>query len=370
MISHEKILLTARKSKIQIWDCFSGTSLQMAKLPQSLKNHELNALLLLSIEKPTELCRFLGISFLKLEKIINNPEYHHFEIPKKKGGTRIIESPSNNLKKIQKRLNYFFQAYYLWIKPKEIYGFVINPHYLGTYCNIAANAQNHICKKNVLNIDLKDFFPNISANRIYELFTSAKFAYNDQISKALSLLTTYNGKLPTGAPTSPVISNFICMQLDAELLNLSASHHLSYSRYADDITFSTNEQISQNLVSDIRNIIQKNNFTLNDKKIRLKSSGQKQTVTGITVNKKINVDRKLLKKIRAMLHDLTHNGLDSASKNHFQIKSKTTSQLHSRFISRLGGYIDFVGQVRGKSDTVYLRFKNEFDIFLENNRLI
>jgi RNA-directed DNA polymerase len=128
---------------------------------QELQKHKLNAMFLLSLETPAELCRFFNTSIHQLEEIINKPEYQHYTIPKKSGGERHIFAPENKLKQIQKRLNYYLQAYYLWIKPSEVHGFVINPHYLGAYCNIAANAAVHKGRKYILTIDLKDFFPTI-----------------------------------------------------------------------------------------------------------------------------------------------------------------------------------------------------------------
>jgi len=175
------------------------------------------------------------------------------------------------------------------------------------------------------------------------------------------LLTTYQGKLPTGSPASPVISNFICHQLDSDLKNFSYDNSLAFTRYADDLTFSSNNPISNDNVLDIINLIEKNNFRINEKKLRLQTSNRKQTVTGITVNQKINVDRKLLKKIRAMLHDLIANGIDIAAQKHFNIEGRIEEKLKSKFINRLNGYINFVGQVRGKQDDFYRRLKEKFD---------
>ena len=327
---------------------------------QQYQKHKFNAMALLSVESPLELCRLLNASIYQLEEIINNPVYQHHVINKKRGGKRHIFAPERLLKKTQKRLNYFLQAYYLWIKPNEVHGFVINPHYLGSHCNIAANAHVHTGKKHVVNIDLKDFFPNISAKRIKNLFSSSLFNYNEQISRALTLLTTYESKLPTGAPTSPVLSNFVCRSLDADLRTFCETNGLYYTRYADDLTFSSDTIISYDTILDIILLIKKNGFEINVKKLRVQLPNRRQTVTGLTVNEKVNIDRKLLKKIRAMLHDLTTNGIKAATKRHFNLKNAIAdSTQQQRFISRLEGYINFVGQVRGKNDAVYLKFKSQ-----------
>ena len=355
----EDIAAFARSEKSNIWKFQHGMSHLIGASFQNFKKHEFNALLLLTLEKPSELCKLLRTNFIVLEETINYPIYKLYTIEKKKGGTREIFAPGNRLKLYQKTLNYYLQAYYLWIKPEEVHGFVINPNYLGTQCNIVENAKVHINKKYVLNIDLKDFFPNIKAYRVKELFTSPLFKFNEPLATALTLLTTLQGKLPIGAPTSPVISNFICHQLDKDLKEFCVTDNLAYTRYADDLTFSSDLEITTDTILDIINLINKNDFQINEKKLRLKTSGRRQIVTGLTVNEKVNVDRKLLKKIRAMLHDFITNGLHHATKKHFKLKEGFRIEYLTRFMNRLEGYINFVGQVRGKNDALYRKFKSQ-----------
>lgn len=321
---------------------------------------------MLTVETHSELCRFLKTDFFQLEEVIIHPTYRNYTIRKKRGGERKIFAPEKKLKSIQKRLNYFLQAYYLWMKPDAVHGFIINPHYLGTHCNIVENAKVHIGKKQVLNIDLKDFFPSISAKQVKEVFTSEYFNFHDSLATALTLLTTYEGRLPIGAPTSPVISNFICLKLDSDLKEFCNANSLSFSRYADDLTFSSETLISNDTVLDIINLIKKNNFQINEKKLRLKSSNRKQTVTGLTVNEKVNVDRKLLKQIRAMLNDMTTNGIDTATQRHFNLSGAVEAKHKTKFIQRLEGYINFIGQMRGKNDRLYYKQKFLFESFFEN----
>ena len=359
-----EILTISQAHKSRITAYFYGGSYYLGKALAPLKKHELNTLRLLTIDNPTDLCRFLKTPFLQLEELINNPIYRDYKIKKKKGGERHIFAPEKHLKTIQKRLNYFLQAYYLCVKPQEVHGFVVNPHYLGTHCNIVENAKVHTGKKVVLNIDLKDFFPSITAKQVKDIFTSDYFNFNEHLANALTLLTTYQGRLPIGAPTSPVLSNFICHQLDSALKTFCKEHHLTFTRYADDLTFSSDNEISTDIIHDIIHLIKQNNFEINEKKLRLKTSNRKQTVTGLTVNEKVNVDRKLLKKIRAMLHDLSTNGIDMATQRHFCIKGDIDTKSKALFIDRLSGYINFVGQVRGKRDSLYIKLKTAFDSVL------
>ena len=287
--------------------------------------------------------------------------YHCYSIPKKRGGTREIVAPDQELKRIQKRLNYYLQACYLCIRPTPVHGFVINAGSRNSPCNIVANATAHVGKKYLLNLDLKEFFPRITARSILDLFRSVLFGFNNQISTALTLLTTFQGRLPTGAPTSPVLSNFICHGLDHELINFCESNNLNYSRYADDLTFSSNDPINPSITDELKTLVERHGFEVNQKKTRLTTSYRKQTVTGITVNEKVNVDRKLLKKTRSMLYDLSLNGAEAAARRHFNIQSEVTPEHTSTFISRLTGYINFTGQVRGLDDNMYLKFNEQLN---------
>ncbi len=363
MLITEKILsfTKANRSKIRNYHYRKSNSYPLAKALENFQKHELNAMFLLTIETPVELCKFFTTPILQLEELMNNPTYKNYTIRKKKGGKRQIFAPQKKLKEIQKHLNYFLQAYYLMIKPDEVHGFVVNPHYLGTHCNILENAKMHIGKKYVLNIDLKDFFPSILSMRVKQIFASKYFGFNEQIATALTLLTTYEGKLPIGSPASPVISNFVCIQLDNDLKKFADMNELVYTRYADDLTFSSDTKISNDTILNIINLIKNNNFEINEKKLRLKTANRKQTVTGLTVNKKVNVDRKLLKKIRAMLHDFTVNGIDKATQKHFNLQGNVDAQYKAKFIDRLKGYINFVGQVRGTDDLLYIKQKSAFD---------
>ena len=325
------------------------------------KRYTFNALHLLSLENETQLCRMLDISLDALSELIHNPVYQTFEIPKKKGGKRTIDAPEDVLKDIQRKLNYFLNAYYLMIKPEAVFGFVIQPHELGKICAIAENAKPHVGKRQVLNIDIKDFFPSIKAKQIKSLFQSDLFQFDEHLASLLALLTTYKGKLPIGAPSSPAIANFICYQLDKELQEFCKENDLSFSRYADDLTFSSDTKIHSDTILDIVSMINKHHFSINEKKFRIQSANKKQTVTGLVVNAKVNIDRKFIRKLRAIMHDIRLNGVKIAAQHHFNFKQEPDEKLLAYFIHRLEGLINFVGQVRGKHDMMYARFKNEFD---------
>lgn len=305
---------------------------------------------------------FLKVGGRELEYQINKPIYYSFEIPKKKGGTRKIQSPNADLISIQKKLNYYLQAVYLLVKPKEVHGFVIKPKDFELTHSIVTNASAHTNKKHLLNIDLKDFFPSISAKRVRHVLVKEVGLNDSQIADAIALLCTYQKALPTGAPTSPVLANFACLPMDKELASYCRLCDITFTRYADDLSFSSNDYFTSDIIKCVRTIIEKHQFTINEKKFRLLSSKSKQVVTGITVNKKVNVDRTYIRNLRATLHHIRTCGIAEASNKHYTAEN-SDFLLQAKLLHKLKGQIDFVGQVRGKEDVFYLRLLDSIKSF-------
>jgi RNA-directed DNA polymerase len=156
--------------------------------------------------------------------------YKSFQIPKKSGTTRQITAPSSSLKIIQRKLNQVLQAVY---RPKSCnHGFVRQK-------NILTNAREHVRRRVVLNIDLEDFFPSINFGRVRGMFISPPYKLNPSVATVLAQIYCFSNELPQGAPTSPIVSNMICAKIDDQLRALARKHRCLYTRYADDMTFST-----------------------------------------------------------------------------------------------------------------------------------
>jgi RNA-directed DNA polymerase len=308
-----------------------------------------------------DVVQFLSIRVNELDQLLINPPYYTFETPKKRGGVRTITAPEDALKKVQQLILKQVEEFYH--KPSSVYGFVAMDESEGYACPIVANAANHVNKHYVLTVDLNHFFESIKTMDVFQLFSNEPFYFPEKIALILTRLTTYKGCLPTGAPTSPMLSNLIFRDIDQKLEELAENERCTYSRYADDLTFSSNEPFSEEFLTQIQSCIQP--FTLNTKKTRIKKQSQQQKVTGILVNEKVNIDRKWIKQLRAMLHDLKINGVRKASFNHF----KKANQ-ESFFIHRLRGNIAFLGQVRGICDKEYNKYQFEFDQLVIKNRVI
>lgn len=246
--------------------------------------------------------------------------YESFEIPKKNGGARTIKAPKSQLKNLQKKLSVLLQE--IFVPHSCAHGFIEKK-------SIVTNSRSHARKKFVFNIDLNDFFSTITFPRIYGLLISKPYSLSSEVASVVAHLCTVDGCLPQGAPTSPVLSNMICRSLDRQLRKLARLNRADYSRYADDITFSfyaPENYVSDSIVAfrigagnyfsgvgDVLNkIISRNKFSINESKTRLQDRFERQLVTGLVVNKKINVPRTFVRKTCAMIHSIENFGLTSA----------------------------------------------------------
>jgi len=221
--------------------------------------------------------------------------YSSFTIKKASGKTREIRAPEFPLKYIQ----------------RQIYDNILAPVKLHPACHgfckgrsTITNAYAHTAKEVVINIDLQDFFPSISAGRVYGIFKS--LGYDTAECGLLTRITTLDGVLPQGAPTSPALANLTCRRLDSRLSGLAKRTEASYSRYADDITFSGNGNIIS-LLPLIRRIIEGEGFNIAEEKKRITRQGNRQEVTGLTVNEEVSIPRKRRRLLRAAMHNLKND---------------------------------------------------------------
>ncbi|WP_418417337.1 retron Ec67 family RNA-directed DNA polymerase/endonuclease [Blautia sp.] len=267
------------------------------------------------------LAAFLGIEYKELTYVLYSRRvenlYQSFEIPKKNGEIRCINAPQEPLKHVQrllaKRLMAVQEENYL--KSNAIvHGFTRKR-------GIITNGKSHRNKRFVLNIDLEDFFDSFHFGRVKGYFQKNQFfMLPEEVAACIANIACYNGKLPQGAPSSPVITNLICAILDRRLAAIAKKFRLTYTRYADDLTFSTNSKVflekKDELLSEIYAVIEKSGFKVNHYKTRISYRDSRQEVTGLVVNNKISVKREYYKKTRSMLDHLyrgipvEHNGVE------------------------------------------------------------
>lgn len=262
--------------------------------------------------------------------------YTTFTIPKKGGQERIINAPDNQLKDIQTRLASSLSKHQIKVRKENNISLKLS-HGFEKERSIITNAKMHRNKRYVLNIDLENFFDCFHFGRVRGYFEkNTNYLLSREIATKIAQLTCYKGCLPQGAPTSPIITNMICQIFDMQVLKVAKKYKLIYTRYADDLTFSTNEKSfpdnRASFIADLEEVVISAGFVINKNKTRLQYGDSQQKVTGLIVNKKLNVDRDYYKKTCAMADKLYKTG-------EFNIQNKKGE------ISQLEGRFAFINQV-------------------------
>ncbi len=295
--------------------------------------------------------------------------YAIFSIPKRRGGMRTISAPSNKLKIVQQKLNHIFRLAYQ--TKAVVHGFALNK-------SIVTNAACHSKRLFVLNVDLKDFFDAVNFGRVRGMLMARPYSVGPAAAAVIAQLCTFHGKLPQGAPTSPILTNMICGRLDSQIKKLATTYRCIYMRYADDITISTSlrsfpqalaklervgTKAGATVGEELLKVIRSNGFDVNPDKVRLQLFRERQEVTGLITNEFPNVLRSYIRQLRGLLHAWRTFGVDAAA-NHFFARHYSKGQpgdAHKlRRIAR--GRIEFVGQVRGKDDPIYRKLLLEFGV--------
>lgn len=249
-------------------------------------------------------------------------KYTAFDIPKRNGTPRAILAPTPKLKLLQRRLANFL---YLALADIDKTGAPRRQlsHGFAKHLSIVTNAAVHKRRRYVLNLDLKDFFPSINFGRVRGMFIKDKrFALDPKIATLIAQIACHDHVLPQGSPCSPVISNIVGHLLDIRLVRFAKAHKCTYSRYADDITFSTNAKAFPTdaaapvassehdwaLGAALLNEIAKAGFAVNPTKTRMQYRGSRQVTTGLLVNEKPNIRPEYYRTVRAMCCSLFGKG--------------------------------------------------------------
>ena len=259
-----------------------------------------------------------------LKKMVTSSRsfYKTFFIPKRKGGQRKIDAPYPVLLHAQR-----------WIYNQILNKIDVNDHAMGFIKSksIVNNACVHLGNRCLLLLDIQDFFPSIKWYKVYSIFH--KLGYPQNISQYLTSLCCFNGCLPQGAVTSPSLSNIISKRLDARLSALANSFEISYSRYADDITFS-GKFISPKFYKIIQTIIEEEGFKLNKEKTRFIYGQHQKIVTGISISSgKPTIPKAAKRQVRQHIYYIRKYGLQSHMNN---IQSRDPI-----YLERLLGYLCF-----------------------------
>ena len=246
--------------------------------------------------------------------------YKTYVIPKKSGGKRTICQPSKKLKGLQS-----------WILVNILNKIQVSPSCKGFRKGSSTldNAVPHIGANTILNLDLKDFFPTVTTKQIYNLFKT--IGYNKLIATIFTNICTYKNMLPQGSPCSPMLANLTAWTLDLRIQGYVGKRGISYTRYADDLSFSgLNPSKVVKIIPMIKNIIGEENFVVNHKKTRMASSARAKIVTGLIVNDdSVGIGKQKYKKLRAKIHHLT----------------LPLEQTNEKLLYHVGGWLSYLNSV-------------------------
>ncbi|MDY5858219.1 MAG: reverse transcriptase family protein [Porphyromonas sp.] len=306
--------------------------------------------------------------------------YHSFEIPKKSGGVRRISAPA--------RTKYRVLLYYVNQLLKSIYK--PNDYAMGFVAgrSIVSNAAQHLGQNYVYNIDLKDFFPSITESRIRQRLRSAPYELSELAACLISGLATMSQSsrdvdtdkqvvryvLPQGSPISPILTNIVCERLDRRLAGLAKRFGLRYSRYADDITFSSSHNVYHtggDFDLELRRIIANQGFAINEGKVRLQKRGARQEVTGLRVGERVNVSKDYIRSLRSILYIWERYGYADASdkfRKAYMLEKAGQIKGEPSMEAVLGGKLQFLRMVRGAEDKVYCRLAETYQRLLAELR--
>lgn len=308
-----------------------------------------------------------GLSYI-LFVIDDDNKYTKFEIPKRSGGMREINAPVDELRRLQRTLARVLESCRNDVDEKRG---VVNTlsHGFRPGHSILTNATRHRRSRYVFNIDLSDFFGTINFGRVLGFFhKNENFKLDPKVARLIAQIACHreilpDGEkrtfLPQGSPSSPVISNLIAHILDIRMVQLAARIGCHYTRYADDLTFSSNRAIfpsaiaqrvngtmqweaSRNLIREIRRC----GFELNASKTRMQYKDFRQDVTSVIVNTKLNVRAEYARKARAMVHSLITTGEFWIFWKERDEKGQWVEKKEKGIDTKLRGVLSYIDSVR------------------------
>ena len=245
----------------------------------------------------------LGVEVNRLEEILNNVSGHYqeFWMRKRSGGYRMISAPDKDLQAIQSTI-------YSRILSSVT---IVHPAAVGFRCgrSVVDNAAPHLGKRYVLKMDIHDFFGSIRSPRVRQTFK--KIGYPENVSKVLGALCCLHRHLPQGAPTSPALSNIVGYEMDRKLAALAAEYGLTYTRYADDLTFSGDVFPKEQIILQVKRIIRDEKFEPNHKKTHFMNQSSRKIITGVSVASgvKLTIPKSKKREIRKNVYFILTKGL-------------------------------------------------------------
>ncbi|MEO1627773.1 MAG: reverse transcriptase family protein [Bacteroidota bacterium] len=293
--------------------------------------------------------RVLGINANLVRLLTLHPPYHTFEMRKKNGSFRTIEAPNHQLKSLQRQFNRLLQCVYYLLQPAASHGYIMRVKGRRNNKNILENARRHLGAGYLLNVDFQSFFHQVSRQRIQELLQGPPFQFAPKAAVTLARLFTHKQRLPMGAPTSPVLSNLISIPLDHQLDKWAQQHSLVYTRFVDDLTFSSRSApITTEQLAAIQEMCTQQQLRLNEEKTHFYGPDDIKKVTGLVLNDTVDIDPTFYRELQ---EDLLR--LRRLTEVHLIVNKHRQDEVVQTFKKEVEGQINFIGMIEGFDSSIF-----------------
>lgn len=305
----------------------------------------------------TTFAKNFGIKKSELYLAYQNPSYSLIEIPKKNGDLRKVYAPAPTLKKVQRciadKLNNFYQP----LTPKNVMGFVKSSGF-SKKRDILVNAEKHRKSNYLINLDIQNFFTTCNEEMITKALSRYTPIHQDQLEIFLHLCF-FQHTLPPGSPASPVISNIIFLPIDRSIHQYCKSKNIKYTRYVDDLSFSSNTKISKATIQQIDKILQSFDFEINPEKTCIYENKDEMEVTGISIkDKKLKLCNSTVEEIEKNI-SYYHEWKQKVLRQYGaipEVKSKILKMQKS-----IKGQLNFAKRVDGDNGKTYTKLRKSFE---------
>ncbi|NLN94579.1 MAG: RNA-directed DNA polymerase [Bacteroidales bacterium] len=304
-----------------------------------------------------DLAAVISVSKNEILLMAFEPVYYHFTVPKSTGGQRYIEAPDIELKKIQRRLNYFLQKVYYLNQSRAAHGYIISVIGEKNPKTILSQAEKHLGANYMLNVDFSDFFHQISITDVKNIFQCSPFKFNQYAAYTLAKICCYKDRLPMGAPTSPVLSNFYTRSLDEDLIKWSMPQKITYTRFVDDLSFSSlDSPFNITHYEQITEITNNYGLVLNPSKTVYYDIKDEKIVTGLILRETVDILPEFYEEL-----DKDINRLKAINEVVYITGKIQKPLMLSTFKQEVMGKIAFIAQIEGKNSPEYNHYMEKYE---------
>ncbi len=305
-----------------------------------------------------DLASFICINKAELLGIKPEENYRVFERPKP--GTdkkRTIEYPVGTLKNVLDRIADQLQYMYCDLKTDAAFGYVRSMATDPDRRNILTNAQKHLGMNYLVNMDFDSFFYQIENEKLKNIFGDYQFfSFEPETEALMCKLVTYKGRLPMGSPTSPVLSNFATINFDNELLRWSRCEHITYTRYVDDLSFSSTQAITTKHFDEIIAIMRSHRFVINPTKTKWYGKNDAKEITGLMVGNTVSIPDEFIADFKKSIDNL-HQVCSSVH----SLPDYHVFDWIDKMKQVLRGRLNFVGGIYGKHHPLYQQLSEQLN---------